>query len=48
MGKWGIGVDADEYNVSKGHILTSALKKTDVGVYDTIQNAVKGKLPRRP
>ncbi|HEY2355766.1 MAG TPA: BMP family ABC transporter substrate-binding protein [Gaiellaceae bacterium] len=41
-GKWGIGVDADEYKVSPGHILTSALKKTDVGVYDTIQGAVKG------
>ena len=35
-------MDADEYNVSKGHILTSALKKTDVGVYDTIKSAVTG------
>ena len=41
-GKWGIGVDADEYNVSKGHILTSALKQTGVGVYDTIVHAVHG------
>ena len=41
-GKWGIGVDADEYNVSPGHILTSALKKTDVGVYDTIKLAKNG------
>jgi basic membrane protein A len=41
-GKWGIGVDADEYKVAS-RILTSALKKTDVGVYDTIQGAVKGK-----
>jgi basic membrane protein A and related proteins len=38
--KWGIGVDADEYNVAPGHILTSALKKTDVGVYNTIKGAV--------
>ena len=36
--KWGIGVDANEYKVSK-RILTSALKKTDVGVYDTVKAA---------
>ena len=42
-GKWGVGVDADEYNVAPGHILTSALKQTGVGVYDTIQGAVGGK-----
>lgn len=41
--RWGIGVDADEYNVAKGWILTSALKQTGVGVFDTIQSAVKGK-----
>jgi basic membrane protein A and related proteins len=39
--KWGIGVDADEYTVAN-RILTSALKKTDVGVYDTILAAAKG------
>jgi len=39
--KWGIGVDADEYSVA-GRILTSALKKTDVGVYDTIVGAANG------
>jgi basic membrane protein A len=40
--KWGIGVDADEFSVAS-RILTSALKKTDVGVYDTIAGAAKGK-----
>ncbi len=40
--KWGIGVDADEYSVAN-RILTSALKKTDVGVYNTILSASKGK-----
>jgi len=40
--KWGIGVDADEYSVAS-RILTSALKKTDVGVYDTIVGAANGK-----
>jgi len=42
LGKWGIGVDADEYSVAS-RILTSALKKTDVGVYDTVLGASKGK-----
>jgi basic membrane protein A and related proteins len=41
LGKWGIGVDADEYGVAK-RILTSALKQTGVGVYDTIAGASKG------
>jgi basic membrane protein A len=41
--KWGIGVDADEYNVAPGHILTSALKQTGVGVYNTIRDAVNGR-----
>ena len=41
-GKWGIGVDADEYNVAPGHILTSALKKTDVGVETAIADAANG------
>jgi basic membrane protein A len=40
-GKWGIGVDADEYGVAK-NILTSAIKKTDVGVYDAVASAYKG------
>ncbi|MFL5959898.1 MAG: BMP family ABC transporter substrate-binding protein [Gaiellaceae bacterium] len=39
--KWGIGVDADEYKVAK-RILTSALKHTDTGVYNTVVSASKG------
>ncbi len=35
---WGIGVDADQFYLGK-HVLTSALKKVDVGVYDTIKLA---------
>jgi basic membrane protein A and related proteins len=38
---WGVGVDSDEYGVAK-RILTSATKKTDVGVYDTILAAANG------
>ena len=39
--KWGVGVDADEYSVAS-RILTSALKQTGTGVYDTIKAAKKG------
>ena len=35
---WGIGVDADQFYLGK-QVLTSALKKVDVGVYDTIKLA---------
>jgi basic membrane protein A len=39
---WGIGVDADQGYLGK-HILTSALKKVDVGVYSTIALAGSNK-----
>jgi basic membrane protein A len=39
---WGIGVDSDEYNDAK-RILTSAVKKTDIGVYDAVTQAAAGK-----
>jgi basic membrane protein A and related proteins len=39
--KWGIGVDSDEYTVAS-RILTSALKQTGTGVYDTVVAASKG------
>ena len=41
-GVWGIGVDADQYFLGK-HMLTSATKKVDVSVYDTIKDYVKTK-----
>lgn len=41
LGKWGVGVDADEYHVAS-RILTSAVKKTDVGVFDVIQQVAQG------
>lgn len=43
LGKMGIGVDADEFKVAPGHILTSALKKTDVGVEHAISDAFHNK-----
>jgi basic membrane protein A and related proteins len=44
LNKWGIGVDVDEYHVAS-HILTSATKKTDVGVETAIRAAESGKFP---
>jgi basic membrane protein A len=38
---WGIGVDADQAYLG-GHMLTSALKKVDVSVFDTIKSAQDG------
>jgi basic membrane protein A len=40
-GKWGIGVDVDQYNDAK-RVLTSGIKRVDVGVYDAIQQASAG------
>jgi basic membrane protein A len=40
-GLWGIGVDADQSFLGD-HILTSAQKKVDVAVFDTIQKAADG------
>jgi basic membrane protein A len=44
LGKWGIGVDADEYGVAK-NILTSAVKKTDVGVEHAITDSFHNHFP---
>jgi basic membrane protein A and related proteins len=44
LGKWGIGVDVDEYHVAS-KILTSATKRTDVGVETAIRLAESGKWP---
>ena len=41
-GVWGIGVDADQSYLGS-YILTSALKRVDVAVYDTIKDATQGK-----
>jgi basic membrane protein A len=42
LGKWGVGVDVNEFKVAK-RILTSALKQTGTGVYDTVVQASQGK-----
>jgi len=42
-GIWGIGVDVDQSHLGP-HILTSAVKRLDVAVFDTIEKLVNGKL----
>jgi basic membrane protein A and related proteins len=41
-GKWGIGVDVDQYNLAK-RVLTSGVKRVDNGVYQAIQQVKAGK-----
>ena len=42
-GIWGIGVDVDQSHLGR-HILTSAVKRLDVAVFDTIDELVRGTL----
>jgi len=42
-GIWGIGVDVDQSHLG-GHILTSAVKRMDVAVFDTIEKLARGTL----
>ena len=42
-GVWGIGVDVDQSHLGR-HILTSAVKRMDVAVFDTIEELVRGTL----
>jgi basic membrane protein A and related proteins len=40
-GKWGIGVDVDQYALGK-RVLTSAVKRVDTGVFDAIKQVKAG------
>jgi basic membrane protein A len=42
-GIWGIGVDVDQSHLGR-HILTSAVKRLDVAVFDTTEELVRGTL----
>jgi basic membrane protein A and related proteins len=42
-GIWGIGVDVDQSDLGR-HILTSAVKRLDVAVFDTIEELARGTL----
>jgi basic membrane protein A and related proteins len=41
-GKWGIGVDVDQFKLAH-NVLTSAIKRVDIGIYDAIEAAKDGK-----
>jgi len=41
-GIWGVGVDVDQYTTHPQHILTSAVKRVDTGVYLAIKAAQSG------
>jgi basic membrane protein A len=40
-----IGVDSDQYDSMPGVVLTSMVKRVDVAVYDTIEQALAGRFP---
>ena len=42
--KYAIGVDRDQRDLEPKNVLTSALKKVNVGVYDTVKEFIEGKL----
>jgi len=42
-GGWGIGVDVDQSHLGR-HILTSAVKRLDIDVFDTIEELARGTL----
>lgn len=42
--KYAIGVDKDQSSLAPDNVLTSALKKVNVGVYDTVKELVEGSL----
>ena len=41
-GKWGVGVDRDQSDLGP-HILTSAVKRVDVSVFETVRSVQEGK-----
>ncbi|MGL4912570.1 MAG: BMP family lipoprotein [Romboutsia sp.] len=43
-GKFAIGVDRDQSDLAPDNVLTSAIKRVDVGVFDTVKELVDGKL----
>lgn len=42
-GKWAIGVDKDQYSLAPENVLTSAMKRADVAVYNIIKDLADGK-----
>ena len=42
-GKWAIGVDKDQYSLAPENVLTSAMKRADVAVYNILKDMEDGK-----
>lgn len=45
QGKWAIGVDRDQNYLAPDNVLTSAMKRVDVGVYNVVKELVEGNFP---
>ena len=42
-GKYGIGVDRDQSDLAPENVLTSAIKRVDAGIFETVKDFVEGK-----
>ncbi len=42
-GKYAIGVDRDQSDLAPDNVLTSAIKRVDVGVYESVKDFIEGK-----
>ena len=43
--KWVIGVDKDQSDMAPENVLTSAMKRVDVGIYNVVKSLTEGKFP---
>ena len=43
-GVYAIGVDRDQYNDAPGTVITSAMKRVDTAVYDSVESLLNGTL----
>ena len=41
--KYAIGVDRDQSDLAPDNVLTSAIKRVDIGVYETVKSFIEGK-----
>ena len=42
-GKYAIGVDRDQSDLAPENVITSAIKRVDVGIYETVKSLVEGR-----
>lgn len=46
LGRWAIGVDADQHDEMPGVVISSMLKRVDVAVFDVVRDAASGRFDR--